>query len=73
MAANKKTIIAAIGNPNLKFEKAGLHQYYFEYTDAEAGIYCERKTFHVRTVSQFPLEKWVTLGNEFIAGLVAKQ
>jgi hypothetical protein len=72
MAINKTTIIAAIGCPHLTLGKAGLHQYYLDYTNAEAGIYMERKTFHVRKLSQFDLEKWATIGKEFVTYVESK-
>lgn len=67
MATNKTTILAAVGNANLTFGKAGLHQYYFEYSNGALGVYMQRKTIHVRTLSQFPIEKWATIGKEFCA------
>lgn len=66
MAINKTTILAAIGCPHLTLGKAGLHQYYLDYTNADAGIYMKRKTIHVRKLAQFDLEKWERIGKEFV-------
>lgn len=72
MAVNKNTIITAVGCPHLTMGKAGLHQYFFEYNNPERGIYMQRKTFHVRKLTQFTLEKWAELGQQFVATLEAK-
>lgn len=72
MATNSKTILAAIDCPHLTMGKAGLHQYYFDYTNADAGIYMQRKTIHVRKLTQFDLEKWARIGKEFVATVEGK-
>jgi len=72
MATNKTTILAAIDCPYLTFGKAGLHHYYFEYTNGSAGIYMQRKSIHVRTLTQFDIEKWATIGKEFVAQMESK-
>ncbi len=66
MATNKTTILAAIDCPYLTFGKAGLHHYYFEYTNGSAGIYMQRKSIHVRKLTQFPLDHWVNIGKESV-------
>lgn len=72
MAINKTTIIAAIGCPHLTLGKAGLHQYFLDYTNANAGIYMKRKTIHVRKLAQFDLEQWARIGKEFVATVESK-
>lgn len=72
MAVTAKTILAAVECPHLTFGKAGLHHYYFDYTNADAGIYMERKSIHVRKLSQFPIEKWATIGKEFVKSVESK-